>query len=243
MAKKTVNFRDPKFYTNRELSWVEFDRRILSEAIDPTTPLFERLKFLAIVSSNLDEFVMVRVGSLYDMKQAGYDKPDIAGMTPAAQLDAVSESIHALVYDQYKAFRTKLLPELKSNGLELVRAHENMTAAECKFADEYFRTLVYPVLTPMAVDSSRPFPLILNKSLNIGALVRKKEGSKELVFATVQVPSVLPRVVVLPGTSSLKRVILLEEIIETKRHAKNPGNSTFPGFFLSKIFLICFDKI
>ena len=214
MAKKTVNFRDPKFYTNRELSWVEFDRRILSEAIDPTTPLFERLKFLAIVSSNLDEFVMVRVGSLYDMKQAGYDKPDIAGMTPAAQLDAVSESIHALVYDQYKAFRTKLLPELKSNGLELVRAHENMTAAECKFADEYFRTLVYPVLTPMAVDSSRPFPLILNKSLNIGALVRKKEGSKELVFATVQVPSVLPRVVVLPGTSSLKRVILLEEIIE-----------------------------
>ena len=214
MAKKTVNFRDPKFYTNRELSWVEFDRRILSEAVDPTTPLFERLKFLAIVSSNLDEFVMVRVGSLYDMKQAGYDKPDIAGMTPAAQLDAVSESIHALVYDQYKAFRTKLLPELKSNGLELVRAHENMTAAECKFADEYFRTLVYPVLTPMAVDSSRPFPLILNKSLNIGALVRKKEGSKELVFATVQVPSVLPRVVVLPGTSNLKRVILLEEIIE-----------------------------
>ncbi len=213
-TKKTVNFRDPKFYTNRELSWVEFDRRILSEAVDPATPLFERLKFLAIVSSNLDEFVMVRVGSLYDMKQAGYDKPDIAGMTPVSQLEAVSASIHELVYDQYKAFRTKLLPELKLNGLELVRAHENMTASECKFADEYFRTLVYPVLTPMAVDSSRPFPLILNKSLNIGALVRKKEGSKELVFATVQVPSVLPRVVVLPGNSGVKRVILLEEIIE-----------------------------
>ncbi len=213
-ARKNINFRAPQYYTNRELSWVEFDRRILSEATDPATPLFERLKFLAIVSSNLDEFVMVRVGSLYDMKQAGYDKPDIAGMTPSMQLDAVSASIHALVYDQYKAFRTKLLPELRTNGLELVKAHENMTAAECKFADEYFRTLVYPVLTPMAVDSSRPFPLILNKSLNIGALVRKKEGSKELVFATVQVPSVLPRVVVLPGSSNLKRVILLEEIIE-----------------------------
>ena len=213
-ARKNINFRDPKYYTNRELSWVEFDRRILSEATDPATPLFERLKFLAIVSSNLDEFVMVRVGSLYDMKQAGYDKPDISGLSPEMQLDAVSASIHALVYDQYKAFRTKLLPELKSNGLELVKGHENMTAAECKFADEYFRTLVYPVLTPMAVDSSRPFPLILNKSLNIGALVRKKEGSKELVFATVQVPSVLPRVVVLPGSSNLKRVILLEEIIE-----------------------------
>ena len=213
-AKKNINFRDPKYYTNRELSWVEFDRRILSEATDPATPLFERRKFLAIVSSNLDEFVMVRVGSLYDMKQAGYDKPDIAGLSPEMQLEAVSSSIHALVYDQYKAFRTKLLPELRSNGLELVKGHENMTAAECKFADEYFRTLVYPVLTPMAVDSSRPFPLILNKSLNIGALVRKKEGSKELVFATVQVPSVLPRVVVLPGSSNLKRVILLEEIIE-----------------------------
>ena len=130
-AKKNINFRDPQYYTNRELSWVEFDRRILSEAVDPATPLFERLKFLAIVSSNLDEFVMVRVGSLYDMKQAGYDKPDIAGMTPSMQLDAISASIHALVYDQYKAFRTKLLPELKSNGLELVKAHENMTAAEC----------------------------------------------------------------------------------------------------------------
>ena len=213
-SKKIKNFRDPQYYTNRELSWVEFDRRILSEARDKQTPLFERLKFLAIVSSNLDEFVMVRVGSLLDMQQAGFDRPDIAGMTPSEQLEAISERVHALCYDQYKALRTEILPELKANGLELVRSHEDMTAAECKFADEYFRTLVYPVLTPMAVDSSRPFPLILNKSLNIGAMVRKKDGGKDLEFATVQVPSVLPRVLALPGSGSVKRIILLEEIIE-----------------------------
>ena len=213
-SRKITDFRNPEYYTNRELSWVEFDRRILSEARDKQTPLFERLKFLAIVSSNLDEFIMVRVGSLLDMHQAGIDRPDIAGMSPLEQLAAISESVHTLVYDQYKALRTEILPELKKNGLELVRRHEEMTSAECRFADDYFRTLVYPVLTPMAVDSSRPFPLILNKSLNIGAMVRKKGGDKELEFATVQVPSVLPRVITLPGNGKNRRVILLEEIIE-----------------------------
>lgn len=213
-SRKITDFRNPEYYTNRELSWVEFDRRILSEARDKQTPLFERLKFLAIVSSNLDEFIMVRVGSLLDMHQAGIDRPDIAGMSPLEQLAAISESVHTLVYDQYKALRTEILPELKKNGLELVRSHEEMTSAECRFADDYFRTLVYPVLTPMAVDSSRPFPLILNKSLNIGAMVRKKGGDKALEFATVQVPSVLPRVITLPGNGKNRRVILLEEIIE-----------------------------
>ena len=218
-AKKIKDFRDPAYYTNRELSWIEFDRRILSEARDKQTPLFERLKFLAIVSSNLDEFVMVRVGSLFDMKQAGYDKPDIAGMTPDEQLRAISENVHALCYDQYKALRTEILPELKKCGLEFVKSHETMTPAECKFADEYFRNLVYPVLTPMAVDSSRPFPLILNKSLNIGAMVRKKGGNGELEFATVQVPSVLPRVILLPENHNMRRFILLEEIIERNMKA------------------------
>ena len=218
-AKKIKDFRDPAYYTNRELSWIEFDRRILSEARDKQTPLFERLKFLAIVSSNLDEFVMVRVGSLFDMKQAGYDKPDIAGMTPDEQLRAISENVHALCYDQYKALRTEILPELKKCGLEFVKSHETMTPAECTFADEYFRNLVYPVLTPMAVDSSRPFPLILNKSLNIGAMVRKKGGNGELEFATVQVPSVLPRVILLPENHNMRRFILLEEIIERNMKA------------------------
>ena len=215
-AKKTkeINYRDPKYYTNRELSWIEFDRRILREARDKATPLFERLKFLAIVSSNLDEFVMVRVGSLDDMKQAGYTKPDIAGLEPSEQLSLILDNLHTLVYDQYKSLRTELLPELKKSGLELVKSHEDLTVSECKFVDEYFRTLVYPVLTPMAVDSSRPFPLILNKSLNIGAMVRKKEGGGELEFATVQVPSVLPRVIMLPSGGSVKRFILLEEVIE-----------------------------
>ncbi|MBO7362207.1 MAG: polyphosphate kinase 1, partial [Lachnospiraceae bacterium] len=162
---------------------------------------------------------MVRVGSLFDMKQAGYDKPDIAGMTPDEQLRAISENVHALCYDQYKALRTEILPELEKCGLEFVKSHEAMTPAECRFADEYFRNLVYPVLTPMAVDSSRPFPLILNKSLNIGAMVRKKGGSGELEFATVQVPSVLPRVILLPENHNMRRFIFLEEIIERNMKA------------------------
>ncbi len=212
MAEK--DFSNPAYYMNRELSWILFDNRVLSEARDKSIPLFERLKFLSITASNLDEFFMVRVASLKDMVNAGYDKKDIAGMTPKAQLEALSSAIHKLVEVQYSTYNRSLIPQLEQNGLHVIKKHEDLTPEEESFVDRYFEENVYPVLTPMAVDSSRPFPLIRNKSLNIGALMRRKNHEEDLDFATVQVPSVLARIVELPAEGEMRKVILLEEVIE-----------------------------
>ncbi len=212
---KKKNFHNPKYYTNRELSWILFNKRVLEEARDKDHPLFERLKFLSITSSNLDEFFMIRVASLKDMVSVKYDKPDIAGLTPAEQLSRLSEETHAFVGAQYNTYQRSLLPLLEKNGLHIVQRHEQLTEKQAYFADRFFKENVYPVLTPMAVDSSRPFPLIRNKTLNIGAIVTKKGKKKEYEFATVQVPSVLNRIVELPDEGDgIRRVILLEEIIE-----------------------------
>ncbi len=210
--KKAADYNN---YMNRELSWILFNKRVLSEARDKQNPLFERLKFLSITASNLDEFFMVRVASLKDMVNAGYAKPDLSGMTPAEQLQRLNEATHELVNLQYSTYKRSLVPLLLQSGLRIIEHHEDMTVKEAEYADKYFMENVYPVLTPMAVDSSRPFPLIRNKSLNLGALVRKKDGEEELEFATVQVPSVLPRIVPLKVEDEKeKTVILLEEIIE-----------------------------
>ena len=208
-------FLDPSLYTNRELSWLLFDKRVLSEARDKQIPLFERLKFLSITASNLDEFFMVRVASLKDMVNAKYTKRDIAGLTASEQLSEITVVTHDLVAQQYSTYNRSLLPLLKANGLTVVEKHEDLNEGQAAYVDDYFEENVYPVLTPMAVDSSRPFPLIRNKSLNIGSLLSKKGEKKELEFATVQVPSVLARVVEIPaGEDGNRAVILLEEIIE-----------------------------
>lgn len=203
-------------YVNREMSWLEFDFRILGEARDKAIPLFERLKFLSITSSNLDEFFMVRVASLKDMVHAKYKKTDIAGLRADQQLELIGGKTHELVNLQYSTYNRSLLPALKQQGLQLICEHEELSEADGAFVDKFFHEDVYPVLTPMAVDSSRPFPLIRNKSLNIAALVQKKDSrDEELEFAMVQVPSVLPRIVELPaGPDGERRVILLEEVIE-----------------------------
>ena len=234
----SVNFEDPKYYVCRELSWIKFDLRILNEARDHAVPLFERLKFLSIVSSNLDEFFMVRVASLKDQVQADYPKRDIAGMTAEEQLQAIAEQTHELVDLQYSTWNRSILPALEKAGLHLIQHHEDLTKKEADYVDRYFRDTIYPVLTPMAVDSSRPFPLVRNRSLNIAALIRKKKGVAPLIpvvpkkmkradgsirpdFAIVQVPGVLPRIVEIPpeiaaqeGRKARTTVIFLQEIIE-----------------------------
>ncbi|MDO4615218.1 MAG: RNA degradosome polyphosphate kinase [Lachnospiraceae bacterium] len=230
MAEKSssINFRDTQYYYNRELSWLKFNSRVLSEARDKQiVPLMEKLKFLAITQSNLDEFFMVRVASLKDQYNAGYKKTEISGMTPKQQLDALSGELHAFVRDQYSTYNRSLVPALRKEGILLVRRWESLSERQIHFLDTYFEENVYPVLTPMAMDSSRPFPLIRNKSLNIGALIAPKDDKAEksakaekkkkkevLDFATVQVPSVLPRVVEIPSDGeNEKTLILLEEII------------------------------
>ncbi len=208
-----TDFSGDEYYTNRELSWLLFDARVLNEARDKSNPLFERLKFLSITASNLDEFFMIRVASLKDMVHAGYKKKDIAGMTAKEQLAAVVEETHKLVQQQYNVYNRSLMPQLAEHGLHIIKHHEDLTKEEGEYVDRYFADNVYPVLTPMAVDSSRPFPLIRNKSLNLGALMKKKNGGGELEFATVQVPSVLSRIVTIPDERGTK-IILLEEVIE-----------------------------
>ena len=208
-------FYAPENYWNRELSWLLFNKRVLNEARDKQNLLFERLKFLSITASNLDEFFMVRVASLKDMVNAEYTKKDIAGFTPKQQLEKLNVATHELVNLQYSTYNRSLYPMLIQNGLQLISRHEELNKEQAEYVDKYFEESVYPVLTPMAVDSSRPFPLIRNKTLNIGALVsnRKKE-KQELEFATVQVPGVLPRVIEIPSEGEIKSIILLEEVIE-----------------------------
>ncbi len=208
------NYGAPENFSNRELSWMAFNERILGEARDKTLPLFERVKFLSITASNLDEFFMVRVASLKDMVDAGYSKPDIAGMSPKEQLKKLNKATHSLVSLQYSTYNRSLVPQLEQNGLVIVEKHEDLTEEQAEYVDQYFEENVYPVLTPMAVDSSRPFPLIRNKSLNIGALLCKKGEKEEEEFATVQVPSVLNRIVVIPSKGEETVIILLEEVIE-----------------------------
>ncbi len=200
-----------KFY-NRELSWLGFNYRVLSEAKDKSIPLMERLKFLSITASNLDEFFMIRVASLKDMVHAKYTKKDIAGLTPREQLETISQGTHELVESQYNIYNRSFLPTLKRQGLKIITQYENLTKEQAAYVDNYFLKEVYPVLTPMAVDSSRPFPLIRNKSLNIAALLMDKKQKDTYDFATVQVPSVLPRIVTVPSEKEGETAILLLEI-------------------------------
>ena len=231
--EKAKDFNNAKYYENRELSWIKFNNRVLNEARDKSIPLLERLKFVSITSSNLDEFFMVRVASLKDMVHAGYKKRDIAGMTAEEQLKAINADTRSLVELQYSTYNRSLLPLLNNRGIYIIDAYEDLTTEQAEFADAYFAENVYPVLTPMAVDASRPFPLIRNKTLNIVALISKKKDSglfknaekgkeksakKEKAsyeFATVQVPSVLPRLIPIPSKKEGEQsFLLLEQLIE-----------------------------
>ena len=222
-------FDNVEYFTNRELSWLKFNIRVLNEAEDDDVKLFERLKFLSITSSNLDEFFMVRIASLKDMVDADYKKKDISGMSAEKQLGILTKETHDFVKNQYEVYNKSLVPLLKKENLHIISHGDELDSNEKKFIDEYFDEFVYPVLTPMAVDASRPFPLVRNKTLNIAALIRKRkeENSKkkkkdvylgnvdaDLDFAMVQVPSVLPRIVEIPCESEERKIIYLEDIIE-----------------------------
>jgi len=224
---KTTDYGKPEYFENRELSWIKFNRRVLNEARDRTIPLLERLKFISITSSNLDEFFMVRVASLKDMQHAKVKKLDIAGMNASKQLELINRDAKELVNLQYSTYNRSLLPLLNQEHIYIIDAYEKLTEEQAAFADLYFENEVYPVLTPMAVDSGRPFPLIRNKSLNIAAIIEAQEGGvfgkkhakaeKETLteFATVQVPSGLARLVPVPSQNPEDKVfILLEQIIE-----------------------------
>jgi polyphosphate kinase len=214
MLKNSSEFPQEN-YLNRELSWLEFNARVLEEAVDPTNPCLERIKFLSIVSSNLDEFFEVRVAGLQEQLYAGLEPQDFPadGLAPTEQLARIDQRVHRLVADQYQLLHGELIPQLRQSGIEWVRLEE-LASTERAFVDGLFTSSVYPVLTPLAIDPGHPFPHVHNKSLNIALLVeREHAGQLQELFAVVQVPAVLDRVVVLPGSPERVRFVLLEDVI------------------------------
>ena len=201
-----------KKYLNRELSWLEFNFRVLEEAMDHEHPILERMKFLSITASNLDEFFMVRVAGLKEQVHNKLKKEDHCGLTPKEQLKEVVSKSHEFMARQYNCYNRSILPVLKKTGISILKPSE-LNKAQEDFVKSYFEKVIYPVLTPLAIDASRPFPLLINKSLNIA--LRLCDSEKK--FALVQVPSILPRFLELPSTSS-KTYILLENAIICQLH-------------------------
>ena len=215
----TTDFKQ-KFYLNRELSWLSFNDRVLEEATDPNNPLLEKLKFVAITSSNLDEFFMIRVAGLRHQKENGVTRKDIAGMTPEQQLQHISESAQHLVAKQYMYLK-KILNALELEGLYFVEPRD-LTKGQLEWLRDYFEREIFPVVTPMAVDSSHPFPFLASKSLNLAMLLEKIERTGDddndidVKTAIVPVPSVLSRIIALPEDKERKGChdfVLLEDVI------------------------------
>jgi len=207
----------PDHYLNRELSWLEFNARVLEEAADATNPWLERLKFLAIFSSNLDEFFEIRVAGLQQQVYAGVEPQDYGadGMAPAEQLAAIDRRAHELVAEQYRILDDEVLPGLAGGGVERVRL-DDLTEAERRHVDTLFRASIAPVLTPLAIDPGHPFPHVHNKSLNIALVVKRRNGGQKprRHFAVVQVPALLDRVVIVSTHGEGRvRFVLLEDII------------------------------
>lgn len=203
-----INLNKPEYFFNRELSWLKFNLRVLREAGVKTTPLLERLKFVAITASNLDEFFMVRVAGLWDQYENGINKRDAAGLTVKAQLEEISKAAH----DQMKLLNKYLLSlvkELREEGIYICRVSE-LSEKGRRWLEAYYQEEIFPVLTPMAVDASRPFPFLANKTLNLAVELTNQEGEDSM--GIVQVPSVLPRLLEVPGEEK-RSFVFLEDVI------------------------------
>lgn len=211
-----IQLDHPRYYNNRELSWLAFNERVLQESLDKRNPLMERFKFLAIFSSNLDEFFMVRVAGLKDQVKAGFNKPENkAGLTPKEQLVKISEKNHKLVDMQYSTYQHILLPMLEEHKISIVEM-DKLTTIQHDAMEQYFDEQVFPVLTPMAVDAYRPFPMLLNKSINIAVVLEDTFDEEEYSEKTaiVQVPAVLDRYIELEvDEEGIRKFIMLEDII------------------------------
>ncbi len=220
VASGEADYRSPALYLNRELSWIAFNGRVLAEADSEGVPLLERLKFLAIVSANLDEFFMVRVAGL--KQQTSGDVSDVGpdGMSPGEQLQSVCERVHDLVAAQYRCLLERVLPALAESGVLLVKP-EQLDEAALRALDERFYNEVFPILTPIAVDPGHPFPHLRNKSLNLGVMFDEISNAN---FGVVQVPLMLPRLLEVPGIKGARHAyVLIEDLV-----ARHVGN-IFPG--------------
>jgi polyphosphate kinase len=212
--------RQPELFINRELSWLEFNGRVLEEAMDPSVPLLERLKFAIITSTNLDEFFMVRVAGLKDALEEGETAPDLAGLTPRQQLKAISERAHEMVDRLDRTLVDDILPALGQHGIQITPL-ATLDPTQRAYLSRYFTAEVLPALTPLAIDLSRPFPKLSSLSLNLAVLLEPAEGDTDPRLAVVQVPGLqrLVRPVGGEGTT----YVLLEELVRSELQALFPG--------------------
>jgi polyphosphate kinase len=225
-APSSIPLDDPSLYFNRELSWLEFNGRVLEEAQDSSVPLLERLKFLAIFESNLDEFFMVRVGGVQQKKENRIAYGSGADRMPVTELlDRINQKVTQMTADAYRCLYDEVLPGLEREGI-VIRQVKDLTEADKKHLGEFFRTQVSPVLTPLAIDPGHPFPHLLNKSLNLAVMLKRPDDPEQL-FAVVQVPSVLARFVPLPvepgSTGRLQVFTSLETVIRMHLPELFPG--------------------
>jgi polyphosphate kinase len=205
-------FADPKHYINRELSWLEFNQRVLEESQDPRNPLLERVKFLCIVASNLDEFFEVRVAGVKQQRLSNLSAAGPDGLSPSEQLAAISARVRKMVDDAYRLWNEELVPNLEKNSIFFL-GYEELTDEEKEYYTNYFEKSVYPVLTPLAVDPVHPFPQLLNKSLNVA--VELEDANLNTNLAVVQVPRILPRLVPYrAGKSGMYRYIFIGSLIQ-----------------------------
>src|SRR6478672_2351419 len=226
-----INLSDPKYYFSRELSWLEFNNRVLHEAIDPRTPLLERLKFMGIFSANLDEFFMVRVAALKQQVAAKVSKLSADGRVASEQLDLISQRLRPMVIQQHQHFEQALRPQMSLQGIYLLD-YMDLNQEQRTYLEKYFEEQIFPVLTPLAVDPSHPFPYISNLSLNLAVVVKDPETGEEL-FARIKVPKVLPRFIALPeelrqrkqDRPSIWTGVPLEQVIAHNLESLFPGMS------------------
>ena len=204
-----IDLNKPEYYVNRELSWLKFNLRVLREAGVRNLPLLERLRFVAISASNLDEFFMVRVAGLIEQKAAGVDHVDAAGLNVEDQLRNIALSAHNQMKLKYRYFFA-LVNELEKYAIRFFRV-KDVEPDQRRELENYYQAMVFPVLTPMAVDAARPFPFLANKSLNIAVELRDQKGEQKIAF--VQVPSVLPRFISLMGRDGERSYVFLEDLI------------------------------
>jgi len=196
-------------FLNRELSWLKFNDRVVNESNDLSKPLLERLKFIAIASSNLDEFFMIRVAGLKQQVESGITKKDAAGLTATQQLILIDHSVRNLVRKQYR-FLKKIIDEMQQENIGFGNV-ESVSITGRQWLDDYFYNAIYPILTPLAINASHPFPVLANKSLNLAVLLNR--GTEESQIAIIPVPSVLPRMIEVPNQGNGHTFVFLEDVI------------------------------
>nr|MCU0824754.1 polyphosphate kinase 1 [Leptospira sp.] len=212
-----IEMGNPNIFFDRELSWVDFNSRVLEEAKDKSNPLLERLKFLCITESNLDEFFMVRVAGLLNLKNAGIEEKSLTGKRTSEIISELYGKVGHFVKEQYETL-DEILKELKENKIIIVQDPSELAGDDIQFVKNYYKREVSSILTPLAIDPSHPFPHILNRTLNLGITLYSDDDKNKVkeLFAIVQVPSVLPRFLQLPPNDEpeIRRFFPLEEIIK-----------------------------